>query len=352
MIKGVLIIAGLVVSMNSIAQNTVDLYGDESPLSKQILKKYAKQVADEEVVFQAALRLPRPDNDPSFTPYFLKRMALAEKIKKEGDYLYVHFDTVYYPDIRTDYTTIEVVKKDQAQRMHYVEPIGPEIKYPVKDDLITQMSQFIKLESQLMLTNQLDLDPKHRLCPVYHCVTGFANPQLKPYLAIFNDGVVKQKKLILDTLNHDPNPVRRGAAAFLLGHLSNPHEIIERLLPLVNDSNEGVRNNVLRVIGATIQTAKITDMDAGPFLQLLNSPSETDRNKSLWVLLTLSQSNKAKPVIAQQGGEKLLELLRLIQPNNHDMAHIILKRVSGKEFGASDLRAWENWLASEQKKTA
>ena len=43
-------------------------------------------------------------------------------------------------------------------------------------------------------------------------------------------------------------------------------------------------------------------------------------------------------------GRELLELLRLEQPNNHDFAWSILKKVSGQSFGERDVAAWQRWL--------
>ncbi|WP_156812621.1 hypothetical protein [Legionella tunisiensis] len=53
------------------------------------------------------------------------------------------------------------------------------------------MIVFSHLEFQLMANNQLNI--KDTSCPVYHCVSGFHHPQLKPYLKIFNAGVIKEK---------------------------------------------------------------------------------------------------------------------------------------------------------------
>jgi hypothetical protein len=38
---------------------------------------------------------------------------------------------------------------------------------------------------------------------------------------------------------------------------------------------------------------------------------------------------------------KLIKLLRLLQPNNHSIAQSILKKVSGKDFGERNYKAWE-----------
>ena len=347
-----LIVAGLAFSIGAFGHNIVDLYGDNSATARIILKKYTPQVVEVEESLQKLALEPNPEQNPMFDKIVLKRRALAEKIKNEGDYLNVHFNTVFYPDKKNQYTTIEVVTKNHAERMRYRNRIADDKKYPVKDDLINQMMTFTNIEFNLMYQHKLDSNPKHRVCPFYHCVSGYSAPQLKPYLEVFKVGVVKERKLILDTLNNDPDPERRAAAIYLVGCFSDPQEIVQILSQHINDPSSLVRNNALRVLGATIQTAKMTEIDVTPFLGLLNSPDETDRNKTLWVLLTVSKSKKAKPILIQKAGENLIQLLALKQPNNHEMAYMVLKEISGKDFGEHNVKAWEQWLSSIQKNMA
>jgi len=209
------------------------------------------------------------------------------------------------------------------------------------------MMQFNHLELQLMMNNQLDLE--NDTCPVYHCITGFKHPQLKPYLSVFNQGVIKQRKLILQTLNQDKDPERRAAAAFLIGHFQNPKDILSLLMPHVNDSNDHVRNNVMRVIFATMEKAKISKIDTKPFLHLLDSPYSTDRNKALAVLLRAAEDPQTQQSLRHNGRDKLLALLALKQPNNHHTAYLILKKISGKNFDEHNIAAWGKWLSEANK---
>ncbi len=51
-------------------------------------------------------------------------------------------------------------------------------------------------------------------------------------------------------------------------------------------------------------------------------------------------------MVATRAGATLLAMLRLQQPNNHDFAYSILKRISGQSFGERDYAAWEAWLST------
>ena len=325
------------------ANNIVDIYGLDEKQSEKIIKKYANRVASIEGLLLHRRR--EKNNDSNLDNLLLKKRALLNEIKNEGRFLYVDFNAIFYPGNKNQYTTIEVVQKDQPERLRYINTEYAK-NYKLKDDLINEMITFSNLEFELMINNQLNL--KESFCPVYHCISGFHHPKLKPYLKIFNTGAIKEKTFIIKTLNDDPDPSRRAAAAFLLGHFKDPHEIISLLMLHANDRDSGVRNNVMRVIAATMFRAKIDHIDVLPFLDLLASPETTDRNKALGILAKAADSQDEKKIIIQKGGEKLLAILKLKQPNNHDIAYLILKKISGKDFGDTNLAAWKKWLESAQ----
>ncbi|MFC3908684.1 hypothetical protein ACFORL_06285 [Legionella dresdenensis] len=349
--KKIMIIMGALFTLNAQADNIVDFHGDKQQ-SSVIMSKYAKDVSTSTRALYELLRNNFNNSDKAFEkqiePLLQKRFALVEAIKKEGNYSFVDFQTVFYPNDKNIYTTIEVIKANDSSRLKFVNAAvkQPEKKQPKrKKDLIDQRIEFDNYEMQLM--QQGKIKPGKYECPVYHCVTGYAEPRFKPYLAKFNTGAVRQKKLILDTLNHDPVPERRAAAAFMVGHFTTPDAVFAALLPHVNDSDEGVRNNVMRVIGSTMDKAQKYDLDLTPFINMLNSPYGSDRNKALYVLLYATHYEPNKKIIARQAGAKLIDLLALKQPNNHDTAYQVLKEISGEHFSDQDITGWKKWMAKQ-----
>lgn len=344
MMKRILVITFVFIFPFTIeAKNIVDIYGIDANQSEKIINKYANRVGVIEGLLLRKIHVKSNDND--LDKIILKKRLLINKIKKEGGFLYVDFNTVFYPGNKNQYTTIEIIQKNQPERLRYISPENAK-NYELKADLINQMVTFINLELQLMINNQLNL--KDLSCPVYHCVSGFHHPELRPYLEIFNIGSIKEKELIINTLNNDPDPLRRAAAAFLMGHFKDPNEIVSLLTTHVSDRDSGVRNNVMRVIASTMFKANLDHIDIVPFLDLLESPETTDRNKALCVLAKAAESSAEKKIIIQKGGEKLLAILQLKQPNNHEIAYIILKKISGKDYGENNITGWKKWVESAQ----
>jgi hypothetical protein len=352
MIKILVVLIGLMTSINASA---FDIYGVSDTESKKIMKIYGKDIADFETTFNTVLAemqagKGQEEDSPTLKKVTQKRLALIDKLIKDNGYLFVDLDIITYPDEKNKaYLTLEIIDKQHPERLRFINTAEhTNQKRTHSPDVIEEMVTYESLVIDLMMTNK---PTKFEPCPVYHCLLGFKNPKLAPYLKKFNNAAIKERALILDTLNHDPSFERRAAAAFLIGHFQDPHEIISLLEPAISDKNEKVRNNVMRVIAATMRKAKINDIDVTPFLNALDSPYTTDRNKALSVLFTAADNQATKPVLLKKGGETLVAILALQQPNNHDWAYETLKKISGKDFGATNVSAWHSWVLNRNLST-
>jgi hypothetical protein len=45
-------------------------------------------------------------------------------------------------------------------------------------------------------------------------------------------------------------------------------------------------------------------------------------------------------------------MLKLKQPNNHNISYQLLKKISGKDFGEDNSIAWEKWIMEKQNVVA
>jgi hypothetical protein len=333
------------ISLNLKAENIVDVYGADPKTAEDIIKKYGTQVGNIESMFiQSMAKMSKDGNDDYLMKIiFPKKNQLIKKIQQEYHLAYVDFDTIVYPNDKNLYTTIEVISRNDKKRMKFIHNQPILKKLQPKQDVISKMIAYQNIEMQLILNNQFD--KKNSICPIYHCLPGFTHPKLKHYFALFSTEAIKNKKLIIDTLNSDPDFERRIAAIYMMGYFKDPKEIISLLTYHINDVDSGVRNAAMRVIGGTMQKAKIYDVDILPFLSLLDSPYDTDRNKALWILFNAANLNSSKETLIRYGKNKLIILLHLKQPNNHDVAYAILKKISGKDFGSHNFQAWEQWFS-------
>ena len=266
-----------------------------------------------------------------------KKQWLAEVQHTEG-FGFVDLQTVFYPQKTTLYTTIEVIDNPKNPRMRFVQDDSHtwltqfKIKYNLSKrrlfhhpDIIDRMQEFDDLSLHLLLNHQLVEDSQD--CPAFHCVASFHHPQLQPYRTLFEQGVAQHKGFIISTLRNDPDPERRAAAAFLVGHFHDPNEILTLLSNSVEDSASQVRNNALRVMTMTLYKSQIKHVDCKPFIKLLDSPYVTDRNKALHILITLTDEPTCKTQIIRDARQSLTQLLQGTQPDTHAAAVILWQKI-------------------------
>ncbi|KTD25395.1 Uncharacterised protein [Legionella lansingensis] len=347
------IILIIVLSMKVFASYPVDVYGTSQEESDKILKEYARQVNEiSESIILNTQEGHGKDKEKKTHKALIKNEKLIKEIKDKYHFLYVDFSTIIYFDNKHNYfTTIEVVKANNPRRMRFIRRINKvEVSKGNKNhrqDIIDTMVQYHRMEAEWLRNKKLQ--PIKGKCPAYHCTPGFAHQKLKPYLKIFNTAAITEKQFILNTLKNDTDAERRAAAAFLVGHFSNPKEIISVLLPAIKDKSSYVRNNVMLMIATTMGLADIHQVDVQPFINYLDSPYATDRNKALGILSEAIESNTAKKMVIKNGEKRLIKLLQLKQPNNHDLAYLILKKISGKDFGEYNILAWKRWFSEVKK---
>lgn len=351
MMKGLVLTAFLGLSLSVSA---ADINGVNRLEAQQIVKKYGNKIDQFESNFLKEIsKFKHEEGGQPSEALSKERQDILDGLTKEDGYLFADLQPVFYQDKQKFFFTLDLVDKHHPERLRFVtpksNPNSQAKKGDHKPDLIDAMIKYTEIGFDLMRTEPSSINVP---CPVLHCTFGFEAPRLKPYLTTFNEGVIKEKALILKTLNKDPSPDRRGAAVFLVGHFKDPKEIISVLTPYVTDQNDLIRNNAMRVIGETMSRSPKTPVDMEPFIEALSSPYLTDRNKALLVLLNMMGTDEAKQKMLEKGGDQLLALLRLKQPNNHDFSYQILKIISGKDFGPMNYSAWSRWVFSAKKQLA
>ncbi len=252
----------------------------------------------------------------------------------------------YYDKGDTPYgfVTVDVVEtKDMKSRMTF----GPAPTGDVEDpgDLLAAWKEYEKTYFRML--REQKISPQRVDCPAFHCMGGYKDEALKPYGEKFVSGVPANQDKLVRVLKEDKDPEDRAAAAFLLAHIKDGKKLVELMLGSMQDPASIVRNNATRVIVNVAMFHAEIPVPVKPILPLLDGPTTTDRNKAVAVLSGLLErpdGDKLYADVLKSGGPVLLKLLRLEQPNNHDFAYKILKKVSGKDLGERDISAWQKWL--------
>jgi HEAT repeat protein len=137
-----------------------------------------------------------------------------------------------------------------------------------------------------------------------------------------------------DVLRHSGDGEQRALAAEVLAYAPDKQAIVGDLVRAMRDPAEGVRNNAMRALGVlarySLQSPRSPlRIPARPFVDLLNSPVWTDRNKAASALTELSTQRDPALLRAlrEQALPSLIEMARWKSPGHRNAAFWLLGRV-------------------------
>jgi hypothetical protein len=268
-------------------------------------------------------------------------------IQAMGNFAYAEVSPVEYFDTgEYCYVTVDVVEqRDRDRRLTFLPAQRKQFSDP--DGLLAAWRQYE--ESALALIGEREVNPDRGRCPALHCMWGFNHPSLKKYEEIFQTTVPRNKESLKAILREDEKETHRARAVLLLAHISDPQELVQALLPSMKDSSSFVRNSVLRVLSQIAKERRDVAIPVDPFLDALELPATIERSKVLTTLDELATHEENKASIIRKGGSKLIQILKLLQPNNHECAYGILRKISSKDFGERNYKAWEQWLDTQRR---
>ena len=336
MLLVVSVLSGVVVykKLTSHVPYVVDVYGTQSLSLNEINQHYSL------ALMHMAEQIQKGESGDAVQLEEAMQQVVAG-IKKQGNFASVGISPIIYARDPKVYFTIDVVEAKDVARLRYFNPVL-QASFADPDNLIAEWIAYEKAGFDLFY--QYHVFPSFKTCPAHHCVFGFDAPSLKPYLSVFAAGVSKNKAALKQILYADSNEEKRAAAAFLLAHIKSTDELVQTLLPAMQDPSAKVRNNVMRVLGMTAGANPALHLPIRKIAEALNYPETTDRNKAMWIVFNLVQQPAYADYVLHHASRQLLNELRLQQPNNHDLAYAILQKMSGKTYSDRDYVAWEKWV--------
>jgi hypothetical protein len=154
-----------------------------------------------------------------------------------------------------------------------------------------------------------------------------------------------------DVLRHSSDAEHRALAAQILGYAANKRDVIEDLVYGMNDPSEAVRNNAMRALAVIARGASgsrpTLRIPFEPFIDLINSPVWTDRNKASFALMELTESRDPE-LLAKLRSRAIVSLVEMARwkSEGHAMpAFMILGRIGGR----SDEDIQTAWTRGERE---
>jgi hypothetical protein len=173
------------------------------------------------------------------------------------------------------------------------------------------------------------------------------DPVMRAVQERFITFAARDLKLLRDVLRHSADAEHRALAAEVIAYTANKQAIVNDLVEATRDPAGGVRNNAMRALSVMAKSARQTTkqpikIPVRPFIEMLNSSEWTDRNKSSYALLALT--DKRDPAILselrQRALPSLVEMARWKSSGHAYAPFALLGRVVG--FQEDEINAaWE-----------
>jgi hypothetical protein len=137
---------------------------------------------------------------------------------------------------------------------------------------------------------------------------------------------------LVRVLREDADEGKRMNAVMLLAYGASREQLVAAVLPSVRDPSSGVRNEVLRTLGAAQHEQPRVLVPLEPILEALWFPRGTDRNKAGWALVRIVETEGARrrEQILQKAGDVLERMAAMKQRIDHEPARKVLAILNGE----------------------
>ena len=164
----------------------------------------------------------------------------------------------------------------------------------------------------------------------------------------------QQLPVLKDVLRNSADDEDRAIAAYVIGYASRKRDVVDDLQFAVQDSDEAVRNNAMRALGAIAVLAakdKEQNIHIEPtwFVEMLNSVLWSDRNKAVMALLDLTDS-RPEPIlnlIRERAMPSLAEMARWKSLTHAIGPYTLL----GRAAGLTENQIHETWTSGAKEQT-
>jgi hypothetical protein len=310
----------------------------------------SRRVSNDEIIAASGLVAGGAVMFPS-DPLFEQLEAVQRRLTERFHFAFVEVSPISYfgdhPDANKVFITIDVVDADDTARMKFAPAPSKTVADPAG-----LVAAWLDYEAAVWpLHNSGAYKGPYTCKGGMHCALGFNHPDLESREDLFIAKVPKCVAELTAMLRDDREDKRRAAAAFALAYAHDRQQVIDALVPSIDDPSGLVRNNVMRVLVVIQQKADAVVVPLAAVLRAMHFPTTADRNKAAYALVEIAKrSSPADRVrIAREVGDVLVAMAAMSQPNNRDPAVQILRAISGEDHG-TDAAGWRAWLARQRGK--
>lgn len=175
-----------------------------------------------------------------------------------------------------------------------------------------------------------------------------SDPAARAIQERFIQFAARDGELLANVLRTSSNAVHRARAAEVIAYATNKQAVVNDLVYATRDPSAGVRNDAVRalaLIAAFAQRHPELHLQVSwmPFIDLLNSPVWTDRNKAAFTLMQLTETKDPALLkdLTTRALPALVEMARWKSRGHALPSFVMLGRIAGMPDDAI-FKAWED----------
>jgi|CXWL01.1.fsa_nt_gi hypothetical protein len=236
------------------------------------------------------------------------------------------------------YATFDVVDEVDRSRLAFLPKPTRTMRDP--DGLLAAWKQYYDVGSALSRRGQMPVDRPD--CPGFYCLWGGPTPELAALQKKFVAGAAAKEAELRVVLSHDADGDKRAAALFVLSYGTRGEKVVEACHGALRDPSSAVRGAALQILADVVNHRKDLRVDVEKILPLLDDPVDVVRGKTMGLLVPMvdNEPQRRKMMAA---APRLVDLLKLKQPDNHDLAFTVLGLISRKSINRRDYKGWQEW---------
>lgn len=236
------------------------------------------------------------------------------------------------------YATFDVVDEVDRGRLAFAPVPRRAIADP--DGLLSAWKRYYDLGSALSRRGQMSVDRPD--CPGFYCLWGGPTPELDALQKKFLAGAAAKESQLRTVLSHEADGDKRAAVLFVLSYGPRGEKVVEFCLGALRDSSSAVRGAGLQILADVVNHRKDLRVDVEKILPLLDDPVGVVRGKTMGLLVPMIDDAAQREKMFASA-PRLVDLLKLQQPDNHSLAFTVLGLLSRKSFDRRDYASWESW---------
>jgi hypothetical protein len=276
-------------------------------------------------------------------------VAKAESVRREMEqeteaipgvaWAELHLSEYYTSVDRAIYAVFDVVDQADGSRLSFSP--APKAAPPDPDGLLAAWRKYVAAGEVVSQRGEMTVDRPN--CPGFYCLWG-GTPELDAAQTAFVVGASKRGGELRRVLSGAADGDARSAALFVLSYSTSGADVVELCHEALSDPDSSVRGAALQILAdvANRHADRIIAMDK--VLPCLDDPAFNVRGKAMGLLVPLAERDGYREVV-MRASPRLVALLRLTQPESHDLAFTLLGILSKKSYDRQDYASWDAWAA-------